>query len=73
MSPVTSFTTSLGHDGRIDIFALSDSQGVGATVWRIRQKAAGGDWSPAWIQEENPSSGPTKCEASSTLRNMDMS
>lgn len=57
MSPITSFTTSLGHNGRIDIFALSDPQGLGAMVWRMRQKTAGGDWSPGWIQEEKPGPG----------------
>jgi hypothetical protein len=32
MFPITSLTTSLGHNGLIDIFALSNSRGAGATV-----------------------------------------
>ena len=50
MFPITSFTASLGNDGNIDIFALALSpqapQGQGATVFRIQQKKAGGDWRP---------------------------
>jgi hypothetical protein len=59
MFPITSFTASLGHDGNIDIFALALSpqaqapQGQGATVFRIRQKKAGGDWQ-SWANAGKP-------------------
>ena len=57
MFPITSFTASLGHDGNIDIFALALSpqapQGQGTTVFRIRQKKAGGNWQP-WANAGNP-------------------
>jgi hypothetical protein len=60
MFPITSFTASLGHDGNIDIFALALSpqapQGQGATVFRIRQKKAGGDWQP-WANAGKPGHG----------------
>ena len=60
MSPITSFTASLGHDGRIDIFALALGPqvppGHGVTVWRARQAAPGGDW-PAWVNEGKPGAG----------------
>ena len=60
MFPITSFTASLGHDGNIDIFALDLSpqapQGQGATVFRIRQKKAGGDWQP-WASAGKPGHG----------------
>lgn len=60
MFPITSFTASLGHDGNIDIFALALSPqappGQGATVFRIRQKKAGGDWQP-WANAGTPGHG----------------
>ena len=60
MFPITSFTASLGHDGNIDIFALALSpqapQGQGATVFRIRQKKAGGDWQ-SWANVGKPGHG----------------
>ena len=60
MLPITSFTASLGHDGNIDIFALALSpqapQGQGATVFRVRQKKAGGDWQP-WANAGKPGHG----------------
>jgi hypothetical protein len=56
MPAITSFTTALGYNGLIDIFALSDPQGAGATVWRARQETAGGGWS-AWSDEGKPGSG----------------
>ena len=57
MFSITSFTASLGHDGNIDIFALALSpQGQGATVFRIRQKKAGGDWRP-WANAGKPGHG----------------
>lgn len=56
MPAITSFTTALGYNGLIDIFALSDPQGIGATVWRARQKTAGGDWE-AWVDEGKPGPG----------------
>jgi len=60
MFPITSFTASLGHDGNIDIFALALSPlappGQGATVFRIRQKKAGGDWQP-WANAGKPGHG----------------
>jgi hypothetical protein len=60
MSPVTSFTASLGHNGLIDIFALAlDPQlppGQGVTVWRSRQTAPDGRWS-AWVSEGKPGNG----------------
>ena len=60
MFPITSFTASLGHDGNIDIFALALSpqapQGQGTTVFRIRQKKAGGDWQP-WADAGKPGHG----------------
>ena len=60
MFPITSFTASLGHDGNIDIFALSLSPqtppGQGVAVFRIRQKKAGGDWQP-WENVGKPGHG----------------
>jgi hypothetical protein len=60
MSPITSFTASLGHDGNIDIFALALSPqappGQGVTVFRIRQQKAGGDWQP-WVNAGQPGHG----------------
>lgn len=60
MFPITSFTASLGHDGNIDVFALALSPqaqpGQGATVFRIRQKKAGGDWRP-WANAGKPGHG----------------
>lgn len=56
MSPITSFTASLCHNGLIDVFAVSDPGGIGVTVWRARQKTAGGDWS-AWASEKKPGKG----------------
>ena len=60
MFPITSFTASLGHDGNIDIFALALNPqappGQGATVFRIRQKKAGGDWHP-WANAGIPGHG----------------
>jgi hypothetical protein len=60
MSPITSFTASLGHDGNIDIFALALSpqvpEGHGVPVFRIRQKNAGGEWQP-WANAGKPGSG----------------
>jgi hypothetical protein len=60
MFPITSFTASLGHDGNIDIFALAlnpqAQPGQGATVFRIRQKKAGGEWRP-WTQAGKPGNG----------------
>lgn len=56
MSSITSFTTSLGYNGLIDVFAVSDPQGTGATVWHARQRTAGGNWS-AWTDEGEPDSG----------------
>jgi hypothetical protein len=60
MFPITSFTASLGHDGNIDIFALALSPqaqpGQGATVFRTRQKKAGGDWRP-WANAGKPGHG----------------
>ena len=50
MSPITSFTASLGHNGLIDVFAVSDPDAIGVTTWRSRQKTPGGDWS-AWATE----------------------
>ena len=50
MSPITSFTASLGHNGLIDVFAVSDPDAIGVTTWRSRQKTSGGDWS-AWATE----------------------
>jgi hypothetical protein len=60
MLPITSFTAALGHDGNIDIFALALSPqgppGQGATVFRIRQKKAGGDWK-SWTNAGQPGPG----------------
>jgi hypothetical protein len=60
MFPITSFTASLGHDGDIDIFAVALSpqapKGQGVTVFRIRQKKAGGDWQP-WENVGKPGHG----------------
>jgi hypothetical protein len=56
MPAITSFTASLGYNGLIDVFAVSDPSGTGATVWRARQQSAGGHWS-AWVSEDKPGSG----------------
>ena len=57
MSPITSFTASLGYDGLIDIFAVAlrpDSEG--GTVWHARQAAASDAWSP-WSDAGKPGVG----------------
>ena len=63
MSLITSFTASLGHNGLIDVFAVGlpgpDSAGsgeAGTKVWRARQKAPDGDWSP-WSDIGKPGIG----------------
>jgi hypothetical protein len=56
MSPITSFTASLGHNGLIDVFAVSNSQVIDSTVWRARQKTPDGEWS-AWVNEGKPGKG----------------
>lgn len=56
MSPITAFTASLGHNGLIDVFAVSNPQVINSTVWRARQKTPGGDWS-AWVNEGRPGKG----------------
>lgn len=56
MSPITSFTASLGHNGLIDVFAVSNPNGTGSTVWRARQKSPGGQWS-GWVSEGKPGRG----------------
>lgn len=56
MSPITSFTASLGHNGLIDVFAVSNFNTVDSAVWRTRQKTPGGNWS-AWVNEGKPGRG----------------
>lgn len=56
MSPVTSFTASLGHNGMIDVFAVSNPRAIHSAVWRARQRTPGGDWS-AWVNEGKPGNG----------------
>jgi hypothetical protein len=71
MFPITSFTASLGHDGNIDIFALALSPqappGHGATVFRIRQKKAGGDWH-AWANAGTPGHGAVEVRGITNIR-----
>lgn len=56
MSPITSFTASLGHNGLIDVFAVSNPENIDSTVWRARQKTPGGHWA-AWANEGKPGRG----------------
>ena len=63
MSKITSFTASLGHNGLIDVFAVGPpgptTAGTvvdGTKVWRARQKAPDGDWSP-WSDAGHPGKG----------------
>ena len=56
MSPITSFTASLGHNGLIDVFAVSNPDNIDSTVWRARQKTPGGHWA-AWANEGKPGRG----------------
>lgn len=56
MSPITSFTASLGHNGLIDVFAVSNFNTVDSAVSRTRQKTPGGNWS-AWVNEGKPGRG----------------
>jgi hypothetical protein len=63
MYPITSFTASLGHNGLIDVFAVgppgpvsAGSGEAGTKVWRARQEAPDGVWSP-WSDEGKPGIG----------------
>jgi hypothetical protein len=57
MSPITSFTASLGYDGLIDVFAVAlNPDSEGGTVWHARQAAASDAWSQ-WSDAGKPGVG----------------